>query len=383
MTSTSAIRTNEWPTIDAMESTIRALMTEQDIPGVNVLISAPDRDTWIASFGVANRETGEPMRPEMHTRIGSITKPMTATIILQLVDDGLLSLNVTLDTMLPEASDFPHADRITLRQMLSMRSGIFNYTEEDGVFEGLPQDPDRIWTDQELLDIARKREPDFEPGTSFHYSNTNYIMAGMILERLTGLTFADALQQRLLTPLELAETSLPSTSALPEPFPRGYERIPLHSENASDENSTDSETESAVPTTVIDATEIAPSIGAAAGAVVSTLAGLNRWVTATTGGWSISESSLRERMTLIGVLKPDGEASGLNYGLGIADFGGLIGHNGGIPGFQSFAAYHPASGANIVVLANIDSGINGKAPADSIAIALGKLLAPSELTAPT
>lgn len=363
-----------WPSTDALESAVRALMTEHDVPGINVLISSPERETWIASLGVANRETGEPMHPGMHTRIGSITKPMTATLVLQLVDEGKLALDDTLASMLPEASDFPHADHVTLHHLLSMRSGIFNYTEE-GILTGLAATPDRVWTDRELLDIARKHEPYFEPGAGFHYSNTNYIMLGMIVERLTGLTFGDALQQRLLGPLGLTQTSLPTTNALPVPFAHGYERTPASQAAVPERTNGDGHEEPA--TVVTDATEIAPSVAGAAGAVVSTLGDLDRWLTSLATGYSISEALQHERMTFEPIPRADGQITGVGYGLGTVNFDGMIGHNGGIPGFQSFAGHHLATRTNIVVLANIDSGRDGKNPADAIAMALRELIEPS------
>jgi len=319
-----------WPDIDTMETAIRALMTEHDVPGVNVLISSPERETWLASFGVANRETATPMQPDMHARIGSITKPMTATLVLQLVDEGKLALDDTLASMLPEAADFPHADRVSLRQLLSMRSGIYNYTEE-GILTGLAATPDRVWTDRELLDIARKHEPYFEPGAGFHYSNTNYILLGMIVERLTGLTFGDALQRRLLGPLGLTETSLPTASALPVPFAHGYERTPASQADTPRRTDDDGGAEQA--TIIADATEIAPSVAGAAGAVVSTLGDLDRWLTSLIAGETISESLQHERMTFEPIPRADGQITGFGYGLGLVNFGGMVGHNGGIPGF--------------------------------------------------
>ncbi|MGB3305801.1 MAG: serine hydrolase domain-containing protein [Thermomicrobiales bacterium] len=367
---TTSLSLKAWPDIDTMETTIRTLMTKHDVPRVNVLISSRERETWIASFGVANRDTNEAMRPELHTRIGSITKPMTATLVLQLVDEGKLALDDTLASMLPAAADFPYADRISLRQLLSMRSGIFNYTEE-GILTGLAATPDRVWSDRELLDIARKHEPYFEPGAGFHYSNTNYIMLGMIVEGLTGLTFGDALQQRLFGPLRLTETSLPATGALPDPFSHGYERTPA---SQADEPGRTDDVGAEQAAIITDATEIAPSIAGAAGAVVSTLGDLNLWLTSLIAGETISESLQRERVTFDPIPRADGQITGFGYGLGVVNFGGMVGHNGGIPGFQSFAGHHLASGTNIIVLANIDSGADGKLPADAIAMALRDLI---------
>jgi D-alanyl-D-alanine carboxypeptidase len=196
-------------------------------------------------------------------------------------------------------------------------------------------------------------------------------MQGMIVERLTVLTFGAALEQRIL--IHLSETSYPTTSALPEPFAHGDERTALHSETAHDRQSVDSETDFRPETIVIDATEIAPSIAGAAGAVVSTLGDLDRWIDVLTESRSISPSLHEERMRFGPIPGSDDRGGGWGYGFGVANFGGLIGHNGGIPGFQSFAAHMPGTGANIIVLANINTGPGGKVPADTIAVALSKL----------
>jgi D-alanyl-D-alanine carboxypeptidase len=347
--------TTAWPSNEHLSNAVGMRVTEIGFPGAIALVSAPDRETWMASFGVGDRAAGTPMTVAMHTRVGSITKMFTATIVLQLVDEGKLSLDDTLSSLIPDAADLPHAERITLRQMLNMRSGIFNYTEDELTFSTLVVDPNRIWTQPELIDIARKHDAYFEPGSTFHYSNTNYILLEMIVERTTGRPFEEELQERILTPLGLAETFLPTSPAMPEPFAHGYGRDPAlpRPTKADAAKAQDVEKEAvspppmADPSEIIDTTVIPPSIAAGAGALVSTVADLDRWLHALIDGVPLSVALQRERM----MLRPTGE-DGFLYGLGVMTHGRLIGHAGGIPGYTSFAGHDPASGANIVVLAN-------------------------------
>ena len=127
-----------WPTADALQTAVQTFIDETGFPGAAVLVAMPDHDTWSAGFGIADRDAGTPVRLDMRMRIGSVTKTFTGTIVLQLVDEGKLSLDDTLATIVPEAADLANADAITARQVMNMRSGIFNYTEHPGLFGTIP-----------------------------------------------------------------------------------------------------------------------------------------------------------------------------------------------------------------------------------------------------
>lgn len=344
-------------------------MDETGFPGAVVLVAMPERETWTGAFGVADRETGAPVRTDMRLRTGSVTKTFTATIVLQLVDEGTLSLDDTLASILPVAADLPNAETITLRQILNMRSGIFNYTEHPGLFGTVPGSEDRVWTHQEMLDLARKHDAYFDPGTSFHYSNTNYILLEMIIERATGDAFGDELISRILKPLGLDETSLPTAPEMPEPFAHGYggdpalmnpERDPdamaAEAAEASTESTSDTETEKPAPpkidlASLRDSTRFPPSLAAGAGAIVSTVGDLNRWVDALLEGWSLTSETQANRMDLLPTKESESDETG-GYGLGIMRQDGVTGHGGGILGYTCYAGRHDASSANVIVLTN-------------------------------
>ena len=362
MTTETATVPTAWPTNDLLQETIAKSVAEIGFPGAIALLSAPGRETWSASFGVSDRATSAPMTADMHTRVGSITKMFTATLVLQLIDAGSLSLDDTLAATLPSAANLPHADSISLRHLLNMRSGIYNYTEDGNAFARLFTSPESIWTHEELIDIARAHDAYFAPGTEFHYSNTNYILLEMIVERVTGSPFGELLQERILTPLGLAETVLPTSSSMPEPFAHGYGGDPSIPRAPHLEDEVDAEvTAPTAPAKTIDTTEIPTSAAAGAGALVSTVSDLDRWLHALKDGFSLSEDLQHERMQL----EPTGERH-FAYGLGVMTHGLLIGHGGGIPGYTSFAGYDPITGSHVVVLVNGEG--NGTPSGSAMAI---------------
>ncbi len=327
----------------AVDDTMRSL----SIPGANVLVARQHEPPWSAAFGVSDIESGAPMTVDMHMRIGSATKSMTGTVVLQLVDEGAIGLEDTLAAALPERADFPNADRITIRNLLGMTSGVFDLLDDETVFPRIMDDPARAWTPDEMVDIVATHEPNFAPGDDTAYSNTNYILLGMILERVTGQTAADLLDRYLFAPLGMADTSLPSTPPLPTPFARGYSVDPS---GESDE--------------LIDWTGLNPTVAWTAGGVVSTVGDLNVWLRALLDGTLISESLQRERMTFTHI-RP-----GYDYGLGIANYDGMVGHEGSILGYQCFAGRDESTGDSVIALANLDPNGTDNDSATTIAGAI-------------
>ncbi|MGC4190005.1 MAG: serine hydrolase domain-containing protein [Thermomicrobiales bacterium] len=358
-----------WPTADALHTAVQGFMDETGFPGAVVLVSMPERKTWTGAFGIADRNVGAPMQTDMRMRVGSVTKTFTATVVLQLVDEGTLGLDETLATLLPEAADLPHAEAISLRHVLNMRSGVFNYTEHPGLFGNVPGQEDRIWTLAEMVDIARKHDAYFEPGTDFHYSNTNYILLEMIVERATGNAFSDELRRRVLEPFGLTATILPASPDMPEPFAHGYGGDPAlmnpeqdpeaevaEAASESDAKSTEGGTETPAPTKIDlsalqDSTRFPPSLAAGAGAIVSTVDDLDRWIDALLEGWSLTAETQAARMAMEPTSANEAESAG-GYGLGIMRQEGVIGHGGGILGYTCYAGRHEASGANVIILTN-------------------------------
>ncbi|MCC7368709.1 MAG: beta-lactamase family protein, partial [Chloroflexi bacterium] len=294
------------PTPTDLENGIVSTMQAHGIPGANVVLDRPDTGTWTAALGVSDLQRGTPMSPDLHMRIGSITKTMTATVVLQLVDEGALGLDDTLATLLPDVTTIPYASQITVRHLLSMKSGTFDCLKDETFFPQVFADPTRPWTPHEMIALAARHPPDFAPGEDIAYSNTGYILLGLIAERLANEPLGAAYDRRLFAPLGMSQTSLPTDATLTEPFAHGYIADPRRGGQLAD-------------LTALNAT-----VAWAAGGVVSTVGDLHTWLKALVGGSLLSADLQRERLVFT-PFKRDPGAPPFGYGLGIGNLDGQIG----------------------------------------------------------
>ena len=193
-----------------MDSSIK----EQLIPGAVVVLSTPQGDFTVAS---GTTELGVQNLPDANThfRIASNTKTMTSAVVLQLAQEGKLALS---DPVSKYVSGVPDGDNITVEELLKMRTGLYNYTNSQQMATSLDNDPTREWKPQELLDIAFAQPANFAPDAEFEYSNTNYALLGMIIEKVDGKPLATAFQDRLFGPLGMTNTELPARPGH-TPFP--------------------------------------------------------------------------------------------------------------------------------------------------------------------
>lgn len=174
------------------------------VPGMIIGIWAPDRGlTWVRGKGKSNVAAGEKPDPGMKFRMGSLTKTYTYTVLLQLVDEDSLSLTDKLSRFMP---DFPKADSITMTMLCNHTSGIFDYTETTLFQVNLMVDPHKVYAGQDLIKMVKTEPFYFSPGSGFRYSNTNTIIAGRIIEMITGQPVGIEIQNRLLSPLHLSNT---------------------------------------------------------------------------------------------------------------------------------------------------------------------------------
>ena len=335
------------PFVAKLRPLLEAKMKLLHVPGAIFYVDLPGQGTWTAAMGTGDLASRVPMDVNSHMRIGSITKTLTATVILQLVDEGKLRLNDPMSRYFPEV---PNGSHITIREVLDMTSGLFNYSEDADFVRAAFEHPFTVWNPRALLAIAFKHQPYFAPGQGYHYSNTNYILLGLLIEQITRLPAEKAFERRIFSPLGMDDTYLPplSSAAIADPHPRGYL---FETSNAP---------------APLDVTTWNPSWAWTAGSVISTLRDLEIWARALATGRLLSSATQRERLKFVPI--PGGTWLGhfVGYGLGIADFGGLIGHNGDIPGFQSFMGYLPHEGATVVVLANLFQAPDGSPPADEL-----------------
>ncbi len=340
-------------TVSAINAAIANWFTQYQAPGVIVGIWMPS-GTYVSAQGKANIATGEPMQVDDHVRIGSITKTFTVTVLLQLAAENQLSLD---DPVSKYVSYIPNGQNITLRMLANMTSGLFSYTEDDNFVTSLLANPTQEWTPQQLLDIAITHPPYFPPGTSFHYSNTNTVLLGVIIQQVTGKNICGLYYVENFSPLGLTNTQCPQGEAMPAPYAHGI-------------------TEQTPNGSVADATNWNPTWAFTAGWLISDLQDVKTWVKAYTTGAQLPAALQQQRVDWITVPPA---TSNNSYGLGIGLDNGWIGHEGGLPGYNSEGQYLPAQDAEIVVLVNSDIAHNGLPPAFALWQALTKILTPDNV----
>ncbi|MEU9387556.1 serine hydrolase domain-containing protein, partial [Streptomyces sp. NPDC048279] len=286
------------------------------------------------SEGVGDTRTGAPRAASDRYRVGSITKTFVSTVLLQLEAEGRLSLDDTVDKWLPGVVRGHGNDgrRVTVRQLLGHTSGIFNYTADDDfgrtyfLKDGFFRHRYDTLTAAGLVGIAMRHEPAFAPGTSWSYSNTNYVLAGLVIKAVTGHSYAWEITHRVIGPLHLTGTSVPGTrTTLPRPSSRAYSKL---AETATG------------PT--YDVTALNPSMASSAGEIISTSADLTRFYQALVRGRLLPAHQLKEMKTTVPVPGDPNSA----YGLGLIDHTlscgvHVWGHDGGIHGSSSTAATTP------------------------------------------
>lgn len=310
-----------------LDAAVRSALPKTAAPGVIVGVVTPS-GIWKAAYGKADPSAGTPMAVGMHTRIGSVTKTFTGTAIMQLAEAGKLSLDDKIQKYVP---GIPNGDRITLRQLADMTSGIASYTQSAKFQDVLFYKPQTIFTPKELVAIGVAESPLFEPGASFNYSNTNTILLGMVMEQVTGKTVGEVFKEQIFDPLKLKNTSWPGDSVdLPVPYAQGFT---LQGDFAK-------------PDAPSNATNWNPSWGWTAGELISNIDDLLVYARALgTGNGLLGAAAQKERLTFPG-------AAG--YGIGVGCIGGWVGHTGELPGYNTTLFYKAGADIAAVVQTNSD-----------------------------
>jgi D-alanyl-D-alanine carboxypeptidase len=310
-----------------LDAAVKAALPQTAAPGVIVGVVSPS-GTWKAAYGKADPSAGTPMAVGMHTRIGSVTKTFTGTAIMQLAEAGKLSLDDKIQKYVP---GIPNGDRITLRQLADMTSGLASYTQSEKFQRVLFSKPQTIFTPKELVAFGVAESPLYEPGASFNYSNTNTVLLGMIIEKVTGKPVGQFFKEKIFDPLKLRNTSWPGDStAMPAPFAQGFT---LQGDFAK-------------PDAPSNATHWNPSWGWTAGELISDMDDLLVYARAIgTGHGLLGEAAQKERLTF--------PAAG-GYGIGIGCSGGWLGHTGELPGYNTTVYYNTGTDTAVVVQTNSD-----------------------------
>lgn len=335
------------PARDDHRATQRALDTavREGVPGVTVQVRDNGR-TWKGTSGVGNLVTNKPRGAHDHYRIGSVTKTFVATVLLQLEAEGELDLDDTVEHWLPGLvrGDGYDADRITLRHLLNHTSGIADYLKDARFYEAYMtknflDHRDVTFAPEELVRVGVRNKARFDPGGGWDYSNTNYTLAAMVIEKATGHPYGDEIERRIIEPLRLRATKVPGTDPrVPRPASRAYSKL----------------RDSAGPT--YEVTEFNPSGSFGSGEIISDSADLNRFYTLLVRGELLPPEQMKEMRTTApgGTHGPDSA-----YGLGLQrmklECGTVVwGHGGGIHGSESLALTTPDGSHSLALNFNGD-----------------------------
>jgi D-alanyl-D-alanine carboxypeptidase len=327
---------------DKQVDTDMAAVTASGVPGVAIVIRDGASTSRVAS-GVGDVAANTPMRVGDRVRIGSLAKSYVSVVLLQLAGEKRLSLEDSVEKWLPGL--VPNGDKITIRQLLNHSSGIANYEEHPQYLAPyLAGDLAHVTTPAELVAMGTSQGPLFPPGTSSAYSNTNYTVAGLVVEKVTGSTLGAQFDQRIFGPLKLRSTYLPTAPEIEGQHAHGYFVVDKP------------------PAT--DFTRFSPSIGWAGGSIISTPDDVGVFYRALLSGRLLRPELLKQMMTTI----PG--SNGEQYGLGLAQktlpCGTTWGHGGNFPGYL-VESYSSVDGQHQVTVAyNLDPNSMQQASKDAV-----------------
>lgn len=311
-----------------LDAAVAKALRQSAAPGAIVGVSTPD-GAWTEGFGVADPKSGAPMEPGMHTRIGSVTKTFAGTVILKLAEDGRLSLDDTIDAYV---AGIPNGDKVTLRQLANMTSGVASYTASQRFVDLYLEDPNMFFSPEDLVAYAVENSPLFEPGSEYDYSNTNTILLGMVIEKVTGQPVETALSTMIFEPLGLENTIWPGReTAIPAPYAEG---ITLQGYAAT-------------PEAPLNPTNWNPASLWTAGEIISDVDDLLTYGRALATGHGLLDAQSQEQR-LRSFQGPEG------YGLALRCTDGWVGHTGELPGYTTVVYYNAQTDTTVAIQTNSD-----------------------------
>lgn len=317
---------------DGALASLLADRLDEDVPAAVALIG--DRDgAHLAASGVADLRDDTAVRTDDAFRIASVTKPMVAAALLSYVEDGEIGLDDRIADHLSAdvLAGLANTDRATVRQLLQMTSGIPDYLDTDAFWAAVERTPTTFWLPEQVLAFADGIPAEHAPGTAFHYSNSNYILAQLILEDLSGRSLAEVLDWTVFGPAGMDDCAVETAATFATAIVRGYDL--------------DDDGELA------DVTEVNDGVGLGDGGVICSVESMARFLPA------LLDGAILEQETVQVMLDTDGSTSQGAYGLGIdvdrdGAFGVTVGHEGASSGFQATLLYLPADDLSVAVLTN-------------------------------
>ena len=341
-----------------IEAVFTAWQQDAGIPGASLSVRLPGQEPIAFGAGVSDIVSGEAVTPDDYFRIGSITKPMTAALVLQLVDEGLLDLDETVDTYLPGWLDgHEFASEITVRQLMNHTNGLIEYAVDPGFYTLVSDRLDQPLESEELFDFLATREPLFEPGTAYSYETGGFFTLGDVIETVTGNSAAEEMRARIFEPAGADNIYLAPQEQPPESVVNGYGRDLLYvagtaligredSEGLTVDNSV--RDGDPVIDTLGQPQEFLRSAGWTGGGAEAQLESVSAVFKALFDGTVLSDEQIAEMTTTV---------FDANYGLGLSvnEIDGILvySHGGGVPGFRSQANYLPDLDITWAVSANL------------------------------
>lgn len=322
-------------------------------PGAAVLVAKKGQVVYQKAFGMANLELDVPLKPEHVFRIGSITKQFTCAAIMQLMEQGKLTLQDDLTKFIP---DYPtQGKKITVEHLLTHTSGIKSYTDMKEWDDEVRR---KDFSVSALIDYFKNQPMDFEPGTKYEYNNSGYILLGFIIEKVSGQTYADYVTEHFFKPLGMKNSYYGDVAPVIKNRAAGYGQAEVKG-------------------TYNNAAYLSMTQPYAAGSLLSTVEDLYTWTKALHGGKVVKPESLK-KMTTPYIL-PDGTSTHYGYGL---QMGNLLGsptveHGGGINGFLSDLVYLPGEDVCVAILTNCDCEPPRDLSAKLAALTIGKPFQPA------
>jgi len=329
----------------SVQAKLDDLHANAGFPGATVAFILSDGRYAAVSTGLADVENRVPLSPGNRMLAGSIGKTFVAAVVMQLAQEGKINIDDKLSTWLGNEAWFsrlPNADRVTLRNLMNHASGIQEYFTQKNFPAALREKPDKIWRPEELVDFVLDLKPLFPAGKGFSYADTNYILVGMVVERVTKRTLYTEVEQRILKPLKLTET-IPSNSRTIPGLITGYS-LPNSPFGFSGR-------------TIIDGRfVINPQFEWAGGGFASTPLGLARWAKALYEGKAFGKPWLDQMLD--GVEAKEGRGAVGKYGFAVqirqSGWGPIYGHGGWFPGYLSEMEYFPKYKVAIAIQTNTD-----------------------------
>lgn len=327
--------------VQELEQVLEEAISDPALPGVALYVQIPGQGVWVGTRGVSNRAMGIPMVPYDHFRIASITKPFVATVVLQLAAEGVLALDDTVEQWMPRL--VPNGENVTIQQLLHHTSGLHEYLDDPLIDQAMAE-PTYIWPHNRLVMEGVTQPPYFSPGAPgrWHYSNTNYVLLGMIVEHATGISLGQHIRSRILEPLGMQNTFFEPDEYVPGGVVRGY----VGYADFTDVNMSFAWGAGNMDSTVEDLGTFADALFRGRLLTPAMMDSLLNFVPSAswgTGHFAYGAGVMQDVMSIGPGL--DGEERPLEQGM-------VRGHTGGLNGYRTAMWYLPFSGVTIVVAHN-------------------------------